>query len=132
MAADAIGADQHQRVDRIPRRLLHIGLRKLDALALRLALELVADGLLDLGPVAGQRGNQLAAGMRDVRPFPRGAACAPEHIGAVVLQAFEKRAPFGVDRRRIGFIAGLELFDIGGVAAIKKRTAGESRIRVLA
>ena len=37
MAADAVGADQHQRVDRIARRLLHVGGGDLDALGLRLA-----------------------------------------------------------------------------------------------
>ena len=37
MAADAVGADQHQRVERIARRLLHVGGRQLDAARLRLA-----------------------------------------------------------------------------------------------
>ena len=32
----------------------------------------------------------------------------------------EKRAPLGIDRCRVGLIARLELFDIGGVAAIKE------------
>ena len=36
MAAHAVGADQHQRVDRIARRLLHVGGGELDALGLRL------------------------------------------------------------------------------------------------
>ncbi len=43
MAADAVGADQHQRVDRIARRLQHVGGGELDAALLRLALDLVAE-----------------------------------------------------------------------------------------
>ena len=133
MAADAVGADQHQRVDRIPRRLLHVGRRKLDALGLRLALDLVADASSRpraQSPVSAAISSPSACG--EVRPLPGGTMRVARDVGAVVLQAFEERAPFGVDRRRIGLIAGLELFDIGGVAAIKKRTAGERRVRVLA
>ena len=37
MAAHAVGADQHQGVDRIARRLLHVGRGELDAACLRLA-----------------------------------------------------------------------------------------------
>jgi hypothetical protein len=119
VAADAVGANEHQRVDRVARRLLHIGRGKLDAPSLRLGLDLVADGLLDLGPVAGQRRDQIAIGVQN-RPPPRRATGVPEHVGPLVLQAFKERAPFGVDRRGVGLVAGLELFDIGGVAAIKK------------
>ena len=120
VAADAVGADQHQRVDRIARGLLHLRGRQLDALALRLGLDLVADGLLDLAPVAGQRRDQLAVGVRNIRPPPRRAAGVALDVALVVLQAFEERAPLGIDRGGIGFVAGVELFDIGGVAAIEK------------
>ena len=37
MAARPIGADQHQRMDRVARRLLHLGGGQLDAAGLRLA-----------------------------------------------------------------------------------------------
>ena len=71
MAARPIGADQHQRVDRIARRLLHLGGRQLDALDLRLGLDLVADRLLDFAPVAVERRDQLAAfALRPVRALP--------------------------------------------------------------
>jgi len=50
--AGAVGADQHQRADRVARRLLHLSLGNFDAPALRLALDLVAERLLDLTPVA--------------------------------------------------------------------------------
>jgi len=88
--------------------------------------------LLDLAPVAGQRRNQFAVGVLEIRALPRRAAGALEDVAAFVLQALEERAPFGIDRRRIGLVARLELFDVGGVAAIKKRGAGKRRIRVLA
>ena len=51
---------------------------------------------------------------------------------AVVLQALEEGPPLGVDRGRIGLVAGMEVFDIGGVAAVEERGAGERRVRVLA
>jgi hypothetical protein len=132
MAADAVGADQHQRPDRIARRLLDLGRRNLDALGLRLALDLVADRLLDLAPVASQRRNQFAIGMQQARPLPRRTAGVLDDVGAVVLQALEEGAPLRIDRVRVGLVARMELFDVGGVAAIKKGSAGECRIRVLA
>src|ERR1019366_1864909 len=110
---------QHQRADRIARRLLHLGGGNFDALDLSLALDFVADGLLDLAPVAGQRRNQFAVGVLDIRALPRRATGALEYVAPIVLQALEERAPLGVDRCRIGLIARLKLFDIGGVAAIK-------------
>ena len=61
VAADAIGADQHQRADRVARRLLHVGRRQLDAGALRLRAHLVADLLLGLGPLAVERRERVVA-----------------------------------------------------------------------
>ncbi len=62
VAADAVGADQHQRADRISRRLLYVGRRDLGALGLSLAPDLVAERFLDRTPVAGQRGQEFAVG----------------------------------------------------------------------
>ena len=70
VAAHAVGADQHQGADRIPRGLLHIRRRDFDALGLRLRLDLVAERPLDLAPVAGQRGHQLAVGVPQSRRLP--------------------------------------------------------------
>ena len=121
MAAGAVGADQHQRVDGIARRLLHMGGGELDAARLRPRLDLVADRLFDLAPVAIEGGNKFAAGpLRPVRPFPGGAVGTVQHIGVLVLQATKERLPLLVDGFWIGFVAGVEVFDIGGVAAVEE------------
>ncbi len=51
-------------------------------------------------------------------------------VGAV-LQAAEEVAPLGIDRIRVSFVSGLEVFDVGGVAAVEKGGECESRVRVL-
>src|SRR5262249_2005807 len=66
MAADAVGADQHQRVNRITRCLHHIGGGKLDTFGLRGRRNLLADLLFGLGPLAVESRNQIAA--RPYRP----------------------------------------------------------------
>ena len=71
MAADAIGADQHQRVDGIAGRLLHLFGGKLDAAGLRGGLHFVADGFRRFRPFAGERGDKFAAFARGpVRLLP--------------------------------------------------------------
>ena len=65
-AANPIGADQHQGMDRIAGGLLNLGGGDFDAAALRLGLELVADRALDLAPVAGERRDEVVA--RQLRP----------------------------------------------------------------
>jgi hypothetical protein len=131
MSADAVGADQHQRADRIPRRLLHVGRRDFSALGLGLAPDLVAKRPLDFAPVASQRGQEFAVGADQPRRLPGRPVGVPGDIGPVVFEALEERLPFGIDRLRVELIAGLELLDIGGVAALKERSAGKSRVRVL-
>ena len=66
VAAHAVGADQHQRVDGIARRLRDVGGGKLDALGLRLGGNFLADLLFGLGPLAVERGHQIA--VRPQRP----------------------------------------------------------------
>src|SRR5262249_20835879 len=55
VAADAIRADQHEGAHRVARRLLHMCRREFDAFGLSLGLDLLADRLFDLGPVAVER-----------------------------------------------------------------------------
>jgi hypothetical protein len=50
--ARPVGADQHQRVDRIAGGFLHLGGRQFDALALRLGLDLVANRPSGFLPIA--------------------------------------------------------------------------------
>ena len=55
VTARAIGADQHQRVDRIARRLLDLGGGNVDAGRLRPRLDLVGERPLRLAPIAVER-----------------------------------------------------------------------------
>ena len=133
MAARPIGADQHQRPYRVARRPFDVGGGKLDAAALRLRLDLDADAVADLGPVAVERRDEIAARQRrPIGPAPRRAARVHFNVGSVVLQALEERLPLGIDRLRIDFVAGIEVFDIGGIAAIEERGEGEGGVGVLA
>ena len=92
--ARAVGADQHQGMDRIARGLLDLGAGEFDAGALGARLQLVADRLFDLVPIAIESGNEFAARrLRPVRPRPRGPFGALEHIGTIVLQALEECLP---------------------------------------
>jgi len=131
VAADAIGADQHQRAHRVARRLLHIGRGQFDAGALRLGAHLVADLLLGLGPLSVERRKRVGA-IDDLRRLPRGAARAPGDVGTVVFQAAEEVAPLGIDRVRVALVSGVEVFDVGGVAAVEEGRKRESRVGVLA
>ena len=133
MAAHPVGADQHEGAHRIARRLHDLGRADLGALCPGLRLDLVTDGGLDRGPVAVEGGDELAVGRdRPVRPLPGGAAGVLGDGRGLVLQAGEELAPFRRDGGRVFRVAGVELFDIGGVAAVEKRSLGESFVRVLA
>ncbi len=129
VAADAVSADQHQRVNRVARRLLHVRGGELDTGGLRLRAHLVADFLFGLGPLAIEGGEKLVA-LDDRWFLPRGAARALRGIGAV-LQAAEEVTPLRVDRIRVGLVPRVEVFDVGGVAAVEKRGECESCVRVL-
>ena len=83
MAAHAVGADQHQRVDGIARGLLHVGRGNLDALALRLGGDFFADALFGFRPLPVERGHQIAVRpQRPIRFLPGGAARAFDDVGA--------------------------------------------------
>ena len=73
-----------------------------------------------------ERRDQLAVGVRSASSAAaRTGRCALcDDVGAVVLQALEERLPLGVDRRRVGLVAGVEVFDIGGIAAIEETRCG--------
>ncbi len=55
-----------------------------------------------------------------------------DDVRLLVFQALEKGTPFGVDGRRIGLVFGVEVFDVGGVAAVEERGVGEDGVGVLA
>src|SRR5262249_32105305 len=65
----AVGANQHQGVDRIARRLLDLGGGDVNARGLRPRLDLIAERPLYLAPIAIERRDELAARSR-VGPLP--------------------------------------------------------------
>ena len=133
MTAHAVGADQHQGADRIARRLVDVGGRQLGALGLRLGGELGADRLFDGDPVAVQRRGQFVARReRPVVAAPGRALGVLLDVGRGVFQALEEFLPFGVDRRGVLLVAGVEIVDVGGVGALQKGGEGKCCIRVLA
>jgi hypothetical protein len=121
VTAHAVGANQHQRADRIAGALLDVGGGQLDALRLRLGRELVADGLFDRSPVAIEGGDQVVAGDdRPVRLLPGRAFDAALNVGGLVLQALEELLPVGVDRGGVLLEPGVHLFDVGSVGAVEE------------
>ena len=133
VAANAVGTDQHQRVDRIARRLHHVGGGEFDALRLRLGGDLLTQLLFGRGPVAVERGDEIVVRThRPVRRLPGRAFGALGDRRAIVLQALEEIPPFGVDSGGVLLVAGVEVFDVGGVAAVEERGAGKKGVGVLA
>ena len=59
---------------------------------------------------------------------------APRALFAASAPSFrlpKKSRHSRIDRIRVGLVAGVEVFDVGGVAAVEKRGECESRVRVL-
>ena len=52
MTAHAVGADHHQRAHAVAGRALHLLVRYLRAFGFRLALDLIAERRLDIGPIS--------------------------------------------------------------------------------
>ncbi len=95
--------------------------------------DLLADLLFGFGPLAVERRDEIAIGAhRPVRLFPRGSARAFDNVSFLVLQTLEKGPPLGIDRRRIGLVLRIEVFDVGGIAAVQERRVGKDGVGVLA
>ena len=135
MAAHAVGADQHQRADRIARRLVDVGR------SWRLSAPLACALAAILAPTAFSTWAQLpssaeVSSSRGVsgqlsRPQDGPSAFFLTSAG-LVLQALEELLPLGVDRGRVLLVAGVEFVDVGGVGALQKRGEGKCGVRVLA
>ena len=119
--AHAIGADHHQRLDRIARCLLDLFARKFDAARLCFGLDFLADRFFDLDPIAVESGDEFAVHrLRPARLLPRRPLGVLDGVALLFLQRGEERAPAFVDRRRIPFVTRLQIFQVGGVAAIEE------------
>ena len=121
MAAHAEGADHHDGAHRIARRLQHVGVGQGGAVGDSLILDLLFEGLFDKPPIAVERRHQFAIGLdRPMAGAPGRALGVLADIAGIIGQAVEEFAPFRIDRLGIVFVAGLQLLDIGGVAAIEE------------
>ena len=130
VAADPVGADQHDRADAVQHRPSHLFVRQAHALFLGLGGDLVAGGP-DLGlgharPFAGQRRGRLVPGLG--RPVGALPAC-PAHLardgGLVIAEAAEERVPGLIDGRGVPDPLAIELFDIGRIVALQEARVAE-------
>ena len=117
MAANAIGADQHQRTQRILRCLLYVAVRRRRAVR-RALFDFGFDFGFECAPVAVERRRQLAVLLR--RPIAarpaRAFVIGPRGL-AVVIQAVKIGLPFIAHRLRIVGVARILRFEILGVDA---------------
>src|SRR5262249_61701343 len=79
---------------------------------------------------AGERVEESGPGRR-MGPLPLRPTRVRHDVGAVVLQALEERLPLGIDRVGDGLVAGVEVLDVVGIAAVKERGAGEGGVGIL-
>ena len=132
MAAHPIGADQHQGADGVAGRLMDIG-RSQPGARRGLRLQLAANRLLDLDPVAVQRRGQVVpGGQRPVRPRPGRSFRILLNFRRRILQAAEEIAPLGLDRIGILFVGRVKIVDVAGVGTVEERGKGKCRVCVLA
>ena len=133
MSAHAIGADHHQRAHAVAGRAHQVVIGDGDAGGLTLGLQLVADGLLDLAPVAVEGGDEIVARRgRPVGLFPRRAARVALDRRRIVLEGGEEVTPFGVDARGILLEPIVEILDIARVRSIEERRLQQRLIEFLA
>ena len=121
VAAHTVSADHHQSADAVASGALHIFGRNLRSRRLRLGGNLLADRLLDLDPVAIERGDELAVRMlRPVRFLPGCATRTLAHGRRIVLQRAEEFLPLRIDAGGILLITSVKVFDPGGVGAVEE------------
>ena len=127
MAHDAVGADQHQRADRILRGAQRGGRRHLESEHVRALLQVVAERALRRAVVAGERRDELAvlSSCSIGRPQARAAARRSRDDLAILVQALEEVAPLVADGAGVALVLRLHLLDVGGIGAAQERGAQE-------
>ncbi len=130
VAADAVGADDHQRPQAVEHRLLDLLVGDRDAGSLGLGADLVADGLRGgRTPLAVERRGQLVGRRRrPVGARPARAVGAPLHVGRGVVEAAEEGRPARVDAGRVARVACVQLLDPLGVLPLQERRGMEDRV----
>ena len=118
MAADAVGADHHDRADGVLHRLRNVGRcsRRIDSLDLPLELRLQS------GPVAVEGGNIVAGfGLRPAFAFPAGTPGVRGSTGRVIAEFGKEGAPAFRHRRGILRVGRLHLFEPERRAPVEER-----------
>ena len=132
MAAHAEGADHHEGAHAVAGGALDVGGGNLGALGLSLGLQLVADGLLHIAPIAIEGGDRVIARRhRPVGLLPGSALRIARDGGRIVLQRSEEFAPGGVDARGVLLIARMEFLDIGRIRAIEEGSLKQRLVEFL-
>ena len=132
MAAHAEGADHHEGAHAVAGGALDVGGGDLGALGLTLGLQLVANDLLHIAPIAIEGGDRVIARRhRPVGLFPGGALRIARDGGRIVLQGCKEFAPGGVYARRVLLVARMEFLDIGRVRAIEEGSLKQRLVEVL-
>ena len=132
MAAHAEGADHHKGAHAVAGGALDVGCGDLGPLGLTLGLQLVADDLLHIAPIAIEGGDRVIARRhRPVGLLPGGALRIARDGGRIVLEGCEEFAPGGVDARRVLLVARMEFLDIGRVRAIEEGSLKQRLVEFL-
>ena len=132
MATHAEGADHHEGAHAVAGGALDVGGGDLGALGLALGLQLVADDLLHIAPIAIEGGDRvIARRQRPVGLLPGGALRVARDGGRIVLQRCEEFAPCGVYARRVLLVARMEFLDIGRIRAIEEGSLKQRLVEFL-
>ena len=137
MAADPVGADDHQRADRVEHGALHLVVGELHALLFGLRLDLLRRAL-GLGghhghrPVAGQRRGGLVLRLhRPVAACPGGPFRLLLDRNLVVAEPLEEGLPRLVDRVGVVRVPGIHLLEVICVRTLHEGRGVEEVIRRL-
>ena len=88
---------------------------------------------LGLGPLAVERGDQIAVRAdRPVRLFPGRALRALGDVAVSSFSALKNSCHSASTEAGSVLVSGVEVFDVGGVAAVEERGAGKAGVGVLA
>ncbi len=130
MAADAVGADDHQRAHRIEHRLADLRLAQRRTRLGAPRPHLVSDRPDKFGtPLPVQRRGQFVVRRRrPVGPRPGGPARVQRHVGIGIAEAGEERLPAVVNARGIRDEARMKLLDVIGVLALEERRGMKDRV----
>ncbi len=134
VAANTVGADDHQRANAVQNGAFDRLVADLDAFFGGFGLDLVACafGLGGHGPFAGQRRGQIVIGhRRPVAAPPRGAGGLGLDVQIRIAERAEKLLPRFIDRIGVIGVTGIHLLEILGVMTLHEGRGMEGIVRAL-